>query len=197
MCSHRWCHERLPLSAPSSIPKVCAVCHEGGHWASECPTISHAGMVQQPFHNKSNMPPDPCWACTGEYHSAHCCEKSQPSSAASLCILCGAAGHYYKKCAKYDPEIHKPRNNRPAGRTAGLAAPTTMWCPRHGSAAHATSTCDSKSAPILMSVDDIKAQHENIFLWCNLPGHSMTQCMQRAPMLALEKVRKSRALEKR
>ena len=60
------------------------------------------------------------------------------------------------------------------------------WCLRHGQTGHSTATCDITSAPILLPPDDQKGQFENVCLWCNMYGHTMLQCMRRAPVLAIE-----------
>ena len=37
-----------------------------------------------------------------------------------------------------------------------------------------------------MPPEDLKEQFENVCVWCNLYGHTMIQCMRRAPVLAIE-----------
>ena len=66
------------------------------------------------------------------------------------------------------------------------ALPGIKWCLRHGSADHATCSCDSKSATILLPPEDIRSQYDNICLRCSLAGNEMAQCMRRAPVQTAE-----------
>ena len=59
-------------------------------------------------------------------------------------------------------------------------------CLRHGQTGHSTATRDIISAPILLPPEELKEQFENVCVWCNLYGHTMIQCMRRAPVLAIE-----------
>ena len=111
------------LPAPHGIPKVCSACHEGGLWARECPVIGHGGMGDKPFHNNTNVPPDPCWACLIACHWVLSCEKNQWQRAARVCILCGGRGHSCKKFDLYNPAIHNFRERRPTARLAGPCRP--------------------------------------------------------------------------
>ena len=125
-----------PPPPPAQRPKISSNYHESRHWSRECPAAGRASMGGQPHHNVTNPLPDPCWACPGEYHWVHQREKSNSRCAAGLCVLCGSAHHWFKKCPLYIPAIHttKLRNNCLAG--TGPPRPNyrqgITWCLRHG-----------------------------------------------------------------
>ena len=82
-----------------------------------------------------------------------------------------------------DPPQQAKNPRAPRHRTQRSNA---TWCLRHGQTGHSTATCDIGSAPILLPPEELKEQFENVCLWCNLYGHTMLQCMRRAPVLAIE-----------
>ena len=164
---HQICVSQVQRSR-SAQHAIAAIGHENVQpkiWWQRCRTMAFEHSTSGPMLGMSRRIP-----------LAHQCEKSLARRAAGHCVLCGKDDHWYKKCKLHNPAIHwsKLRNPcRPGGAT-GPQRSEMMWCLRHGQTGHSTATCDISSAPILMPPDELKEKFENVCLWCNRYGHTMT-----------------------
>ena len=92
-----------------------------------------------------------------------------------------------KACPHYDAHKHTPAHPRTTFFSTGPRKADRVWCLRCGNDSHATSNCSENSAPVLFpQTDDLKQALEGTCTWCGIKGHTLKECMRRAPIQADE-----------
>mmetsp|Transcript_2513 Transcript_2513/g.4647 ORF Transcript_2513/g.4647 Transcript_2513/m.4647 type:complete len:438 (+) Transcript_2513:2379-3692(+) len=158
-------------------PVICANCHEGGHFAYDCPKRPDTANGD---NTADDGPSAPCIWCE-EMHWSYACPVAAQRRSQGVCLKCGDPNHWVKACPKYREGAQRPDT-------------PNVWCMRCGTTKHSTSRCTAESgAPIHMPTenDDI-----HVCLWCGIAGHDFSECFRRVPSQTKEHATKITELEK-